>query len=133
MNRNKFIEKVKNDGFVFLDENAEYKYWCLKINESNFKNMPETLIEQLKNDDYYDNGYIGVIVHANENPPLDYHCMPVFGDPNKWVTKWIWHNIDDAIKSTLNDRMIKLLKRANEFEEASKKEKDSDEEIVDMR
>lgn len=111
--KNTFIETLKNEGFVMLDESGKYKYMCLQINTDNF-NLTEDFVEQLKKQRKY-NYYIGFICNSSYSKPFDQSLLPIYGSSIEWVTKWFKYSLDDAAMTDLNDRSLKLLQRANEY------------------
>ena len=111
--KNNFIETLKNEGFVMLDEDGRYKYLCLKVNTDNF-NLTEDFVEQLKKQNKY-NYYIGFICDSSYSKPFDQSLLPIYGSSDEWITKWFKYSVDDAVMPDLNDRSLKLLKRANEY------------------
>jgi hypothetical protein len=37
--------------------------------------------------------------------------LPIYGDGDKYITKWLWHTPIDTIKRDLSDRQMKLKSR----------------------
>lgn len=106
-----FKEVVMNDGHIQIEENLVYL--VIQINDDNFENINEKFKEQLSEENKY-NMWIGFITNELKDK-YDIQSLPIYGDPNKYVTKWFASTPEKAIDSDLRNRSMQLLKRANDF------------------
>lgn len=104
-------EIVMNNGYIQIDE--DLVYLVIQINDDNFENINEKLKKQLLEENKY-NTWIGFIKNELKDK-YDIQSLPIYGDPNKYVTKWFASTPEKAIDRDLRDRGMRLLKRANDF------------------
>lgn len=110
LTKKQFVELAKK-GPIQIDENIFYV--VVKMNEEQV-NMNETFKKQLIEEGKYDNSYVGFMTNETEAP---YHMnnLPIFGDQNKYVTKFFVKTQDDAINHDLRQRSLGILNRHFEF------------------
>lgn len=113
LTRGSFIKQVLNEGSINIDNDGKYIFVVTRINNENFKDVTPKLQQQLEDEGKY-NSWIGFITY-NEEGPYSTNMLPIFGDPNKYVTKWFTNTPEESIDQNLRDRQIGLLKRANEY------------------
>ena len=109
--RKQFKDVVLKDGHVKIDDNLYYI--VARVNEDNFKSFPQKLKEQLVEENKYGN-WVGVFGNS-VNEKLEAMQLPIYGDPNRFVTKWFVSSPEKAIDNDLKDRGMGLLKRYNEY------------------
>jgi hypothetical protein len=105
-----FIKQVKDNGHIPLDNDLYYV--VAKISDDNFKDISPKFKEQLKDEGLYNKSYIGFISRSAK-PPYTVRVLPIYGSSSKYETKWFTDSVEKAINRDLNDRNMKLLKRAN--------------------
>lgn len=113
LTKKSFKQQVLNEGSITIDNDGEYIFVVTQINDKNFKDISPKFKQQLENEGKY-NSWIGFITY-NEEGPYSTNMLPIFGDPNKYVTKWFKNTPEEAIDQDLNSRSMGLLKRANEY------------------
>lgn len=104
-----FKEKVLRDGHIAID-GGEIYYVVARINTDNFNDMGDKLIAQLKCEGKYDY-YIGFL-SRNAEPPYTVQMLPIYGNAERYVTKWFATTPENAISSDLRDRQLCIVKRA---------------------
>ena len=105
-----------------------YVYQIFKVNSKNF-DMPEQLVNQLKDEGLYDNSFIGVIYPKNESIPLDASRLPIYGERSRYVTKFFRHTPTLALEDDLRGRDLKLRRKLID----GSKEEESLEESAEKR
>ena len=104
MNRTEAKNELLNKGSIKIENEYSKGYFKLiQANESTLGKNTEKLLEQLKNEGKY-NSWIGVYNFRtnSENDPVDIDRLPVYGDPNKFVTKWFFQDKNKAITNSLH-------------------------------
>lgn len=95
--------ELLNKGFIKIENEYSNGYFKLiQANENTLGQNTEKLLEQLKNEGKY-NSWIGVYNFntESENAPVDLDRLPVYGDPNKFVTKWFCKDKNQAVTNSL--------------------------------
>lgn len=123
-----FKEKVLRDGYIPLDD-GDLFYVVARINTTNFEDMGKGLIEQLKNEDKYDD-YIGFLSYSAD-PPYTVEMLPIYGSSSKYITKWFRKDAEECIKRDLSDKGMRLLKRAHLDDRKALLESNSADETLD--
>jgi len=111
LTKKQFKDIVLKDGHVKIDDNLYYI--VTRVHEDNFKNFPQKLKEQLVEENKYGN-WIGMFGDSVDEK-LEAMQLPLYGDPNRVVTKWFVSSPEKAIDNDLKDRRMGLLKRYNEY------------------
>lgn len=111
LTKKQFKDIVLKDGHVKIDDNLYYI--VTRVHEDNFKNFPQKLKEQLVEENKYGN-WIGMFGDSVDEK-LEAMQLPLYGDPNRVVTKWFVSSPEKAIDNDLKDRGMGLLKRYNEY------------------
>ena len=109
-----FINEIKENGFVKIEEDLFYV--CLPCNTENFE-LSDLFEKQITSEGKY-GYYVSALVYTREQKPYSQQNLPIYGDPNKYVTKWLFRNIEDVVTHDIKDR--KVLKRANEYKSSLK-------------
>ena len=95
--------ELLNKGFIKIkNEYSEGYFRLIQANENTLGKNTEKLLEQLKNEGKY-NYWIGVYNFRteSENSHVDIDRLPVYGDPNKFVTKWFSKDKNQAVTNSL--------------------------------
>lgn len=95
--------ELLNKGFIKIkNEYSEGYFRLIQANENTLGQNTEKLLDQLKNEGKY-NYWIGVYNFRteSENSPVDIDRLPVYGDPNKFVTKWFTKDKNQAVTNSL--------------------------------
>ena len=87
--------RLLNDGFIKLTDGRGY-YVLARLNKENFPEMPATLEKQLKDEDKY--GTYVTFFSILEKPPYRLEMLPIYGDPERYVTKWLYRDPEEAVK-----------------------------------
>ena len=92
------------------------KYVLVPANDEYLK-MNDLLKQNLKEDGLYDNSYIGMYIDENEKPPYSTYMLPIYGNKDRYVTKWFRRTKEEAIKDSISKAggQISLLDIANEY------------------
>ena len=90
-----------------LDSNGRYNFKVVTVDKENFPDMPESLETQLNQEGKY-GGYVAILPG---NRPLTIDELPIYGDPNRWVTKWIYSTPQQAVKQMHGERGIRLFNK----------------------
>lgn len=115
LSRAEFIDTVLSKGYIALDNKQYTLYYVVtEVNDTNFDDMSTKLRDQLETEGLYDNSYIGFLSYSS-NPPYTVQMLPIYGNPNKYVTRWFTDSAKQAIEQDLKDRQIGLLSRANKY------------------
>lgn len=98
----KQFEELAKEGPVQIDVNLFYV--VVKLNEEQI-NMTEAFKKQLIDEGKYDNSYVGFMTNETKAP---YHMnnLPIFGDRNKYVTKFFVRTQDEAVNHDLRQRSL---------------------------
>lgn len=96
-----------------VDEEGELKYVICRVTRDNFVDLPESFIKQLKEEGKY-GWYTSFFTRANE---YSIDNLAVYGDKDRWVTKWLKDNAEDIVQSDLRDKWMNLYNRIMKFEE----------------
>ena len=107
-------EEVLDKGFVMLDSvNDTFYYVVVKANDDNIE-MTEKFKNQLLDEGLYDDSFIGVVTdRLRDLYPMDF--FPIYGERDRYATKWFKRTPEEVIDSDLKDRNMKLLARANKY------------------
>lgn len=97
-------EKLKTDGFIKLRSGY---YRLVQANEKTIAS--KALLEQLKAEGKY-NYWFTAYDFKSKTPdePILSEVLPVFGDPNKYVTKWFYSDKERAMREAVK-RLKNLL------------------------
>lgn len=112
ISKKKIFDMIKSDGYIKLDDG--YYYVCCKLNEENWDFTGyESFLEQIKKEGLYNRVYASAVVkQLNSKYPVD--SLPIFGDSNRWVTKWFSSDFDATIKQDFSKSSgMGLTKRVN--------------------
>lgn len=115
LNRQTFKQITLDNGFIPIDENGELNFVVTQINIENFNDISPNLQEQLENENKY-NSWIGFISYEKQSP-YSVQMLPIYGNSQEYITRWFTNTAEEAIDQCLNDRSMKLLKRANTYRE----------------
>lgn len=105
---------LKKRNFIIpLDTDGTIKYKVISLDKDHITDMSEKLEQQLKQECKY-GWYITCCSSRMETKEID---LPIFGDPNKYVTKWLYKDYEEAVQNDLRDRGIGLYNRIMKYEE----------------
>lgn len=97
MKRSEAKKMYQNDQVVKLNE--FYSSMVILANEETLAENCSGLLEQLKAEGKYNTWIHVVIPNPTEKVSINY--LPVFGNSEKWVTKWFYFDKNEAIKDGL--------------------------------
>ena len=92
-------EKLKTDGFIKLRSGY---YRLVQANEETIES--QALLQQLKDEGKY-NYWISAYDYKTKtsDAPIPNEVLPIFGDLDKYVTKWFYKDFDTALNQALKD------------------------------
>lgn len=110
------MDKVLQDGFIYLDT-GETVYVVTQVSDKTFHNITPKLKKQLTDEGLYDNAYIGFMcsTYSIVDGKYSIHYLPIYGNPNEYVTKWFSSDPMRIVQNDLRARSMGLLKRANDY------------------
>ena len=114
------IEKVQIKGFIAIDDADDPLYYTIiLVNDTNIKDMTNKFKSQLIEEGLYNNSYIGIITNKlSSSYSMD--LLPIYGSSSRYVTKWFASTFEAAIKNSLRDKLLSLLKRARNYLQINK-------------
>lgn len=114
------IEKVQTKGFIAIDDADDPLYYTvILVNDTNIKDMTNKFKSQLIEEGLYNNSYIGIITNKlSSSYSMD--LLPIYGSSSRYVTKWFASTFEAAIKNSLRDKQLSLLKRARNYLQINK-------------
>lgn len=107
---NKLIAEIKEKGYVEID-NGELFYKVSLANEINFPDMTPKLKIQLKDENLYNNSYIGYI--SCDIGVDSITRLPLYGGKklDKYETKWFKKTEEEVVKLDLRDKNLDIINR----------------------
>lgn len=112
LNKRSLMEHVLHNGCIAIDSDGRCNFVVTQINDENFSDISPTFKQQLEDEGKY-NSWIGFITLGG--PPYSVQWLPIYGDSQRYVTKWFNSKAETAIEQNLNDNQMRLLKRANDY------------------
>lgn len=113
LNKKSIKEYLLNNKYINLDNDGQCNFIVTQVNEENFCDINPKLKQQLEDEGKY-NSWIGFITYGNQHP-YSIQALPIYGSSQQYITKWFTNEIETTIDQCLNDRQMKLLKRANDY------------------
>ena len=91
-------------------------YFCKILNDANFDlDARPKFKQQLKDEGLYNRCYASGFTETEPGKKISTDVLPIFGDSNRYVTKWFTHDMFDAVNRDLRDRQMGLKKRLEFF------------------
>ena len=118
MNKSQFISILRQKGYVPIDNYKDpLYYFCEPLTPGafDFTGQWKAFEDQLRYDGKWGFFASGV---TDKNPvknKISPRTLPIFGNSNRYVTKWFFRNQEDAIDMDLKDREYGLLRRAQKY------------------
>lgn len=106
--KNYVLNYVKEYSFFPCDSGKNF-YFLVPVDDKHIKMTPK-FKKQLKDEGLYGNTFIGGMTDKAELP-IDMMWLPIYGDPNRYVTKWLSHSFNSCFDSDLRDRGRGLSRR----------------------
>ena len=97
--------------WVPLGEDGEVKYVVINVTKGNIVDMTKKFYEQLHKEGKYGD-YITVFTRKEEITMSD---LPIFGKEDKYETKWLYRNYEDAVQHDLRERELCLYDRVMRY------------------
>lgn len=97
----------KRDFIIPLDSDGEIKYKVITVDKEHVIDMSEKLEKQLKQEGKY-GWYVTCFSDHAEIREMD---LPIFGNPDKFVTRWLYRDYEEAVQHDLRERGIGLYDR----------------------
>jgi len=99
---------IKKQRFwVPLGEDGESKYAVVTVSKENIVDMTKQFFEQLHKEGKY-GYYVAVFTRKEEITMRD---LPIFGREDKYETKWLYRDYEDAVQHSLRERELCLYDR----------------------
>ena len=109
---------MDQDGRCSAD-GGDHTFYCLKLNDENFSfDGYDKFKEQVEKEGLYDWSWVaGLIPNKNlEDGKVPVSWLPIFGDPNRYVTKWLRNGTPSgAVEEVFRDRRMKIKDRIDYF------------------
>ncbi len=109
---------MDQDGRCSAD-GGDHTFYCLKLNDENFSfDGYDKFKEQIDKEGLYDWSWVaGLIPNKNlEDGKVPVSWLPIFGDPNRYVTKWLRNGTPSgAVEEVFRDRRMKIKDRIDYF------------------
>lgn len=109
---------MDQDGKCSAD-GGDHTFYCLKLNDENFSfDGYDKFKEQIDKEGLYDWSWVaGLIPNKNlEDGKVPVSWLPIFGDPNRYVTKWLRNGTPSgAVEEVFRDRRMKIKDRIDYF------------------
>lgn len=113
LTRKQFVELAKK-GPVKINDNLNYV--AVKVNSDNIE-MNDLFKGQLIEEGKYDKTYIGFFVCDSEKEkPYSMQNLPIYGSPDRYVTKHLAWSFEDAVMDDLRRRETRILSRHHEYQ-----------------
>lgn len=93
--------------WVPLGEDGEVKYVVVNVTKGHIVDMTKKFYEQLHKEGKY--GYYVTVFTRKEE--ITMNDLPIFGREDKYVTKWLYRNYEDAVEHSLRERELCLYDR----------------------
>jgi hypothetical protein len=111
-------QKQKKDVLSYIKEHSffpltggNYSYFIVPVDDEHIE-MTLEFKEQLENEGYYGRYYVsGIMSSSVAKLPIGMKWLPIYGNSNRFDTKWFSRSYDDCFAKDLKDRMMKLSKR----------------------
>lgn len=113
LDRQSLKQHVINNECITIDKDGACNFVVTQINDENFKDISPMLKQQLEDEGKY-NSYIGFITFEKQ-APYSTQMLPIYGNSQSYVMQWFTNTAEQAIDQCLNDRQMKVLKRANDY------------------
>ena len=112
------IIKIYNKlGYYYTDALSSRKRTIIPVNKKTIPDMPEKLERQLKQEDKY-GWYVAVPFDSLQRNLLDY--LPIYGDSNGYVLKWLNPTKAQAILEDIRELKLSSFEKCPENHEALK-------------
>ena len=100
------------DHKIPIDQDGYVKYTVVKLTKENL-DMDVEFEHQLRSEGKY-GWYTSCTCHGDG--PITMKNLAIFGDPNRWVTKWMYSDREEAIKKDLVDKNFRIYARIVEYQ-----------------
>jgi len=97
--------------WVPLGEDGEVKYVVVAVTKGHVVDMTKKFYEQLREEGKY-GYYVAVFTRKEE---ITMNDLPIFGRKDKYVTKWLYRNYEDAVQHGLSERELCLYDRVMRY------------------
>jgi hypothetical protein len=113
MDKKELKQILMSKGHVKMDEDGKCVFTVCQINDTNFNDIGDALRQQLVDERKYDT-WISFIAYT-ECPPYSVQMLPIYGNSQKYVTKWFATTKEESIEQGFKDKQMGLLNRVNNY------------------
>lgn len=106
--KNYVLNYVKENSF-FPCDNGKNFYFLVPVDDKHIKMTPK-FKKQLKDEGLYGNTFIGGMTDTAKLP-IDMMWLPIYGDPDRYVTRWLSHSFNSCFDRDLRERGRGLSRR----------------------
>lgn len=104
------LDYIKENSFFPLVDGKHF-YFIVPVDDE-YIEMDSEFREQLEREGYYGEYCIsGILSSEAARLPIDMTCLPIYGSPSRFDTKWFAYSYDDCLAKDLRNRIMKLSKR----------------------
>ena len=104
------LDYIKENSFFPLIDGKNF-YFIVPVDDEHIE-MDSEFKEQLEREGYYGEYCIsGILSSEAAKLPIDMTCLPIYGSPDRFDTKWFAYSYDDCFAKDLRNRIMKLSKR----------------------
>ena len=100
-----------------MDEDGKLELAIVPLTEEYIVDMNDMFKQQLKQEGKY-GWWACCSVHPGQGVTMD--RLPIYGDKDRYVTKFFYSDMEDAVKKELADRELDRYSRIIEYEENRK-------------
>ena len=100
-----------------MDEDGKLELAIVPLTEEYIVDMNDMFKQQLKQEGKY-GWWACCSVHSGQGVTMD--RLPIYGDKDRYVTKFFYSDMEDAVKKELADRELDRYSRIIEYEENRK-------------
>lgn len=100
-----------------IDADGAVDFAVIQITKENIVDMDSVFENQLKSEGKY--GWY-MTCYAYPGYDIKMQNLAIFGDPNRWVTKWMYNSKEDAVKQAVTDKEFDIYHRIMAYPENSK-------------
>ena len=100
-----------------IDEDGHVEFTVIQITKENIVGMDSGFESQLRSEGKY-GWYMTCTAYPGHD--ITMQNLAIFGDPNRWVTKWMYYSKEDAVKQAVTDKYFNVYHRIVEYPENAK-------------
>lgn len=106
------LVKIYN-GEIPIGRDGNVLYIVKPVNDENYDDIPDKLVEQLKSEGKYGWYCSACVVRGN----ISIESLPIYGHSDRYETKLFYSSIEDCISHDLRYKWMAIYERIMDFEE----------------